>query len=105
MVRKRTVKKKAVRSRARARGTSRPREEVKQALEVALRKEFPDDTVDISDGYQDNIHVLVVSRRFDPLSEQEKQDLLWGIIDATDLTKDEKVLISLVLPYSPSEIK
>ncbi len=37
----------------------RPREEIKTVLESAIRAEFPNDTVDISDGYKDNIHVLV----------------------------------------------
>lgn len=83
----------------------REREKIKEVLRQSLRKEFPDDTVDVSDGYQENIHVLVVSRRFDKMSEQEKQDLLWGIIDRTDLKDDEKKLVSLVYPVSPAEIK
>jgi hypothetical protein len=84
----------------------RDRAEIKRILENAFRREFPNDTVDISDGYQNNIHILVVSRRFDTISsEQEKQDLLWGIIDKTDLTGAEKLLISLVLPVSPALLK
>jgi len=81
------------------------RAEIKTVLEKAFRKEFPRDTVDLSDGYQNNIHVLVVSRRFDDMSEEAKQDVLWGVIDATDLTDAEKVLISLVYPVSPAEVK
>ena len=83
----------------------RPRAKLKSALEQALRQEFPHDTVDVSDGYQDNIHILVVSRRFDKMDEQQKQDLLWGVIDRIDLTEGEKALISLVMPLSPTEIK
>ena len=85
--------------------TMRNRTEIKTVLEDAFRKEFPNDTVDMSDGYQNNIHVLVVSRRFDAMSEKNKQDVLWGVIDATDLTDAEKVLISLVYPVSPAEVK
>ena len=85
--------------------TMRNRTEIKTVLEDAFRKEFPKDTVDLSDGYQNNIHVLVVSRRFDGMSEKDKQDVLWGVIDATDLTDAEKVLISLVHPVSPAEVK
>jgi hypothetical protein len=85
--------------------SSRSRDEVKRILTPAFREEFPDDTVDISDGYQDNIHVLVVSRKFDELTEAQKQDMLWGIIDRTDLTDAEKSLISLVMPVSPAEIR
>lgn len=83
----------------------RGRERIKRILEEALRKRFPHDTVDVSDGYRDNIHVLVVSREFDSLREQEKQDLLWDIVDSTDLTDDEKQLISLLYPVGIGEIK
>ncbi len=54
----------------------RPRDEIKRILEETLRPAFPNDTVDISDGYQDNIHVLVVSRQFDEMDEREKHEIL-----------------------------
>lgn len=91
--------------RGRSTNRSRTRSEIKRILENALRKEFPNDTVDISDGYRDNIHVLVVSRRFDELEEKSKQELIWRIIDSSRLTPVEKRLISLVYPVSPAEIK
>jgi hypothetical protein len=84
---------------------ARSRTEIKAILKAAFKNEFPDDTVDISDGYKDNIHVLVVSRRFDSMPESHKRDLLWSIIDDTSLTKDQKGLISLVYPVSIAEIK
>jgi len=74
-------------------------------LREAFRKRFPNDTVDISDGYKDNIHVMVVSREFDEMGEREKQELMWEIIDSTELAENEKTLISLVYPVSPAEIK
>jgi acid stress-induced BolA-like protein IbaG/YrbA len=83
----------------------RKREEIKAILQAALRKEFPHDTIDVSDGYQQNIHVVVVSRRFDEMKERDKQDLLWSLIDATDLDSDEKNLISLLVPASPEMLK
>ncbi len=83
----------------------RDRNEIKSILTKAFRNEFPEDTVDISDGYQDNIHVVVVSRQFDAMSEQEKQDKLWNIVDRTQLSNEEKSLISLIYPVSPAEIK
>ena len=83
----------------------RKREEAKAVLESAIRVEFPCDTVDISDGYKDNIHVLVVSRRFDTMTEEEQRDLLWGLIDQAGLDDDEKALISLALAVSPSMMK
>jgi len=81
------------------------REQAKRTIAQAFRAEFPTDTVDVSDGYQDNLHVVVVSRRFDGLSESDKQDLVWQLIDESDLTEDGKSLISLVMPLSPSELK
>ena len=83
----------------------RSREEVKRVILDAFRHRFPHDTVDISDGYEENIHVLVVSREFDRMREKQKKDLMWTIINRTPLTEDEKALISLVYPVSPAEIK
>lgn len=88
-----------------ARAKARPREQIKRILEGAFRAEFPLDTVDISDGYKENIHVLVVSRRFDEMAEAIKTDLMWGIIDSSPLREREKRLISLVYPVSIKEIK
>ena len=84
---------------------ARSQPDIKTILDKAFRNEFPKDTVDISDGYQKNIHVLIVSRRFDSMNEQEKTDCLCTIIDRTNLSDDEKRLISLTLALSPAEIK
>ena len=81
------------------------RDKIKNAIRDRLRKEFPTDTVDVTDGYQDNIHVMVVSRRFDTMKEREKQELLWGLIDNAGLDESEKMLISLILPVSPDELR
>ena len=83
----------------------RSREEIKADIEKALRVDFPHDTVDITDGYHDNIHVLVVSRRFDGKVNAYKDDWLWDIIKKSGLTEEEQKLISVVLPISPAEIK
>jgi ribosomal protein S3AE len=91
--------------RASQRKSTRSRDQVKQLLREAFRKRFPNDTVDISDGYKENIHVMVVSREFDEMREDVKRELMWEIIDSTTLSEDEKTLISLVYPVSPAEIK
>jgi hypothetical protein len=83
----------------------RTKSQIKKILTEALRREFPHDTVDVSDGYKENIHVLVVSRAFDEMGEREKQQVLWRVIDRTDLTEEEKQLISLVYPVSIRELK
>ncbi len=83
----------------------RSRKEIKRIIAEALREQFPHDTVDVSDGYKENIHVVVVSRTFDEMGEREKAQVLWRLIDRTDLTEEEKQLISLVYPVSIRELK
>jgi len=83
----------------------RSRDEIKKAIEVAIRKEFPTDTVDISDGYGSNIHVMVVSQRFDSMDDAIQRDLLWTLIRSAGLNDQEEALISLALTISPSIIK
>lgn len=61
--------------------------------------------MDVSDGYQENVHIVVVSRKFTGLSEKEKQEMLWGVIDNSDLADAEKLSISLLVPYSPGDLK
>jgi hypothetical protein len=39
------------------------------------------------------------------MREKEKLDAVWQIIDSGDLTHAEKALISLIVPYSPRELK
>ncbi len=78
---------------------------LKKKIEHVLHERFPGETVDVSDGYADNIHVVVVSRQFDGLREKEKQDMLWKAIVEGGLSDAEQVRISLILPYSPGDLK
>lgn len=79
--------------------------QLKKKIHDILSAEFPGETVDVSDGHGNNIHVIVVSRKFDGMREKEKQDRLWSAIDTGKLSDAEKVLISMILPYSPSDLK
>jgi hypothetical protein len=83
----------------------RTRKQVKDLLMHAFRARFPHDTVDVSDGYKDNIHLTVVSRTFDDMSEKQKQALMWEIVDAAGLRPEEKLLVSLIYPVSLAEIR
>jgi acid stress-induced BolA-like protein IbaG/YrbA len=76
-----------------------------ERITAALRTQFPQDTVDVSPGYGKNLHVVVVSRRFDEMSEREKQDMLWSAMDQAELSEAEKTRISLMLAYSPANLK
>ena len=89
----------------RLRQRPRTRSAVKKTLVEAFRVVFPHDTVDISDGYMDNIHILVVSRKFDKMTDRQRQRMMWSVMDGTNLGKDEKHLISLLYSVSPAEIK
>ena len=78
---------------------------LKKKIKGILAKVFPGETVDVSDGLGTNIHVVVVSGKFKGKREKQKQEMLWGAIDKSILTDAEKVKISLILPYSPSDLK
>ena len=88
----------------RQRAKRRAWDQIKAVLEKAFRKEFNGDTVDVSHGYGNNIHIVVVSRKFQGKRDRIRQDWLWTIVDRTNLTDDEKGLISLLYPVSPDEI-
>ena len=63
-----------------------------------------DDMVDISDGPDDSIHVVVVSRKFDGRRMMEKHDLIWSEL-TQHLTPEKWGLVSLSIGVSPEEIK
>jgi hypothetical protein len=86
-------------------GKPRGTVDLRTAVEAALRKAFPTDTVDISDGFNGNLHVLVVSRRFDTMNERSRIKFLEEVIVDAGLTKAQQAKISLLLALSPGEIK
>jgi hypothetical protein len=94
---------------ARRRAKRRTWDQLKNLLSEAFREKLKTceqgGVVDISHGYGNNIHVVVVSRLFDRMNDRRRQDWMWRIVDGTDLTDEEKQLISLIYPVSPSEIK
>lgn len=78
----------------------------KKKIEEMLSRKFNENSAfDVSDGYQDNIHIVVVSRKFSGKSENEKQDMIWSVIETSDLSDLDKNRISLIAPYSPEELK
>lgn len=79
--------------------------DLKRRLEAALRSEFTTDTVDVTNGYEDNVHILVVSRKFDGKSDYERQEILHQIINGARLTKAQIGRIGLLLAMSPAELK
>jgi hypothetical protein len=72
-----------------------------------LESKLPDEKfIDVSASWiRDNIHVMVMSRKFAKMNEKKKQEYLWRLINDSDLTKEQKLRISLVLPLSPEDVK
>jgi stress-induced morphogen len=62
------------------------------------------DLVDVSDGSVDNIHLVIVSRKFDGRRSREKSDLIWSELTKL-LSPDEWGKISLSVGVSPEEVK
>lgn len=72
-----------------------------------LRKGYfsgPDDAADVSDGPEDSIHLVIVSRKFDGRRLKEKNDLIWSQL-MQNLIPDEWDKVSLSIGASPGEIK
>jgi len=63
-----------------------------------------DDSVDVSDGPDDSIHVVIVSRKFDGCRMKEKNDLIWSEL-TQNLSPEQWGLVSLSIGVSPEEIK
>lgn len=64
----------------------------------------PEDFVDVSDGYDDLIHVVVVSRKFEGKSRSERRDLILNHL-FNNLSSDEWGLVSLSISKVPEEIR
>jgi acid stress-induced BolA-like protein IbaG/YrbA len=64
---------------------------------------YPEGYVDVSTGYRTNVHVVIVSRAFDDMKEEEKQEAVWAVA-RRHLGKDAQ-RISIMLAYSPDELK
>jgi stress-induced morphogen len=82
-------------------------EGTKQRVAEALTKAYfkdPGDLVDVSDGLDDNIHVVVVSRKFDGHRLREKNDLIWSIL-IKELAPEEWGQVTLSVGVSPDELK
>jgi hypothetical protein len=63
-----------------------------------------DDLVDVSDGPDDSIHLVIVSRKFDRQRMKEKDDLIWSDL-VRGLSPEEWGKVSLSVGASPEEIK
>jgi hypothetical protein len=81
----------------------RPKTKIWEVLKSGYFKD-PGDLVDVSDGPDDDIHLVIVSRKFDGRRMKEKNDLIWSEL-VKDLAPDEWGRITLSVGASPEEIK
>ncbi len=84
-----------------------PDENLKRKIHDVLKGGYfrdEGDLVDVSNGFDDNIHVVIVSRKFDGQRTKEKQDLIWGEL-TSHLNPEEWGKISLSVGVSPEEVK
>lgn len=81
--------------------------QLKQKIHDVLKNAYfkdPGDLVDVSDGPGDDVHIVIVSRKFDGRRIKEKNDLIWSIL-VQNLRPEEWGKVSLSIGTSPEEIK
>lgn len=84
--------------------------ELKDKIEAVLRGgtfNSPKVLVDVSDGDDDvihDLHLVIVSRKFDGLAPEEKRDLIWENL-RSQLKRKEWGQVTLVAGHSSDELK
>lgn len=77
--------------------------EIAPKVEQALRRAFPHNAViETEEGYLGRVRVKVITSKLNGLSEREKQDTLWEILQAELPGQTEAV--SVILGYGTDEI-
>lgn len=74
---------------------------IKQMLKADFVATHPGSEIQVSEGWGDNIHVLVVSEAFKGMSAEKRDNMVWPILEK--LPKDEMIHISLCLLLTPEE--
>ena len=77
-------------------------ENLSARVEAALRTEFPQDTIVLKEGYKGRVHVMVVSAKFNGMSEEERRARVRDILD--EHLKQDAQGVSLVIPYATEEL-
>lgn len=88
-------------------GTDMANAQLKQKIRDVLKKGYfsdADDLVDVSDGFDGDEDVVIVSRKFDGRRMKEKNDLIWSEL-TKHLKPEEWGKISLSVGASPEELK
>ena len=77
-------------------------ESLRARVEAALRTVFPQDTIVLREGYKGRVHVMVVSEKFNGMSEEEKRARVRDILEHH--LKEDAQGVSLVIPYATEEL-
>lgn len=81
--------------------------QLKESIRAALKEAYfhePNDLVDVSDGPDDSIHIVIVSRQFNDRRMKEKNDLIWSVL-VQKFSPEEWGKVSLSVWTSPEELK
>jgi stress-induced morphogen len=84
-----------------------PDTRLKAKIEKVLRKAYfadASDYIDVSDGDDADIHIVIVSRKFNGMRLKAKHDLIWDAL-MEGLKPEEWQKITLSVGKSPDEIK
>jgi acid stress-induced BolA-like protein IbaG/YrbA len=76
--------------------------ELAPRVEQALKKVFPLDTIVVEPGYQGRVRAKVVSQKLNGMTEQQKQQYLWEILEAG--LGDEARWVSFIIGYGTDEL-
>lgn len=74
---------------------------VEQMLKADFVATHPDSEIQVSEGWGDNIHILVVSEAFKGMPAEKRDDMVWPILEK--LPKADMIHISLCLLLTPEE--
>jgi stress-induced morphogen len=74
---------------------------VKQRIYDTLKSQFENDTVDVTDGRQrkDMIELVMVSRKFDNMTHDEREKFILKQLNPRDANK-----LSIIVLMSPEEL-
>lgn len=78
---------------------------LKVRIEKALRREFPRDTIDVSDGHAGTVNLVVVSRKFDDVPKRERTAMIRRLVEAHDFSKLPIEKLATISTFSPSELR
>jgi hypothetical protein len=71
-------------------------------VEAALRGEFPQDTIDLEEGYMGRVLVRIVSSKFNEMKEKSRQAFVWDVL--RNALGPDAQNISMVIPYGTDEL-